>query len=188
MWLICGAFAEERRDDIPGETARVETVDVVIAGELNEMLSSAWEEREPHLKSSGHICLLLADIYVFWGLLFTGNILMNKCICYTSQQANVDMWANTEEKNYEHKWDPLKFPLFDLITFFLIYCFLWTQEAVEQKQAEVHCRIISRQIRYQSVQTGNQTQNGKVHHSSYIALLFYIIFCHLRKQKSNFRA
>lgn len=72
VWLICDAFAEARRDDIPGEAARVETVDVVIAGQLNEMLSSAWEE---HLKSSSHIPLRLADIYVFWGLLLTESML-----------------------------------------------------------------------------------------------------------------
>lgn len=36
--LIGGAFAEARRDDIPGEAACVETIDVVIAGELNETL------------------------------------------------------------------------------------------------------------------------------------------------------
>lgn len=72
VWLMC-AFIEARQDDIPGEAAPVETVYVVIAGELNEMLSSAWEERDCHLKSRGHICLLLSDIYVFWGLLFTGN-------------------------------------------------------------------------------------------------------------------
>lgn len=75
VWLICSAFVEAWRDDIPGETARVETVDVFIVGELTEMLSSAWEEQEPHLKNSGHIHLLLTDIYVFWGLLFPGNIL-----------------------------------------------------------------------------------------------------------------
>lgn len=36
--LICDAFAEARRDGVPGEAARVETIDVVIAGGLNETL------------------------------------------------------------------------------------------------------------------------------------------------------
>lgn len=69
--LFCGAFAEARWDGIPGETVCVETMDVVIAGELNEMLSWAWEEWEAHFKSSGHIRLLFADIYVFWGFCST---------------------------------------------------------------------------------------------------------------------
>lgn len=39
--FICVAFAEARQDDIPGEAAWVEAIDGVIAGERNEMLSSA---------------------------------------------------------------------------------------------------------------------------------------------------